>query len=120
MIGRAPRKDIALPVRLMFRDSEKALQAHSLNISQTGMLVLSEEARPSGTLVRFNFSEFEGMGAVIWTRDYEPGVRFLALLGIEFFPLEPYDRWVLDELLDASIRRPPRDQAVALKNESAS
>jgi len=91
-----------MPVRLMFRGSEKALQAHSLNMSLTGMLVLSEEARPPGTLVRFNFSQFEGMAKVIWTRDYRPGIRFLALLGIEFLPLEPHNRKVLEEMLHAS------------------
>ena len=77
-----------------------------MNMSLTGMLVLSEEARAPGTLVRFNFSEFEGMGKVIWTRDYQPGVRFLALLGIEFLPFEPVDRKVLEEKLDASEGRP--------------
>ena len=43
------------------------------------------------------------MGEVVWTRDSEPGVQFLKLLGIKFLPLDPYDRKALDELLYASV-----------------
>ncbi len=67
------------------------------------MLVLAEEARPGGALARFSFREFKGMGEVVWTRDSEPRVQHLKLMGIEFLPLEPYDRTALDELLDASV-----------------
>ncbi len=91
-----------MSVRLMFRDSKKPILGISVNISKKGMLVLAEEDRPVGTLVRFYFAEFEGTGRVIWTRDSEPGVQFLKLMGIEFLPLEPHDRRVLDELLGAS------------------
>ncbi len=101
-VSRAPRKNITMSVRLMFTGGE-VLHGDSLNISKTGMLVLAKDARPVGTSLRFRFPDFQGRGEVIWTRDSEPGVQFLKLLGIEFLALEPYDRWVLDELLDASV-----------------
>ena len=100
MIIRAPRKNLAMPVQLLFGDSESALLAHTVNISKTGMLVLSKEDRPLRALVRFQLAEFKGRGEVVWTRDAEPGVEFLKLMGIDFLPLEPYDRKALDELLD--------------------
>ncbi len=102
LIDRAPRKNIVMSVRLMFRGGD-VLHGDSLNISKTGTLVLTEEARPVGTLLRFRFPSFQGIGQVVWTRDSEPGVQFLKLMGIEFLPLEPHDRKVLDELLDASV-----------------
>ena len=102
MISRAPRKNIVMLVRLTFR-GEEALLGNSSNISETGMLVLAEEARPVGTHLRFQFPEFQGMGQVVWTCESEPGVQFLMLMGIVFLPLEPHDRKVLDELLDASV-----------------
>ena len=102
LISRAPRKNIVMSVRLMFRGGE-VLHGDSLNISKTGMLMLAKEARPVGTPVRFRFPHFQGVGEVVWTREAEPGVQFLMLLGIKFLPLEPYDRKVLDELLDASV-----------------
>ena len=101
MLSRATRVDIATPVRLMFTGGQ-VLLGDSVNISRTGMLVLAKEARPPGTSLRFQFPEFRGMGVIVWTRDSEPGVEFLKLMGIVFLPLEPYDRKVLDELLDAS------------------
>ena len=86
----------------MFRDSEKPILGTSVNISKTGMLVLAEETKSPGTLARFYFARFKGIGRVIWTRDSEPGIEFLNLIAIDFLPLEPDDRKVLDELLGAS------------------
>ena len=93
-----------MSVRLMFRGGE-VLHGDSLNLSKTGMLVLAKEDRPVGTHVRFRFPDFhnfQGMGEIVWTRDSEPGCQFLQLMGIVFLPLEPRDRKVLDELLDAA------------------
>ena len=101
MLSRATRVDIATPVRLMFTGGE-VLLGDSVNISKTGMLVLAKEARPVGTHLRFQFPDFQGMGVIVWTRDAEPAVQFLELMGIVFLPLEPSDRKVLDELLDGS------------------
>ncbi len=102
VISRTPRKDIAVPVRLVFTGGA-ILLGDSVNISNTGMLVLAEEARPVGTHFRFQCPDFKGMGEIVWTRDSEPGVQFLKLLGIKFLPLEPSDRKALDELLDDSV-----------------
>ncbi len=101
MISRAPRKNVAMSVRLKYAEGGSLL-GHSLNISKTGMLVLAKEAKPVGAHLRFRFPTFQGMGEIVWTRETEPAVPFLKLMGIVFLPLEPYDGKVLDELLDAS------------------
>ena len=102
MLSRAARVDIAMSVRLRFREGD-AVPATSVNLSETGMLVLAEDARPVGTHLRFQFPDFQGIGKVVWARESEPGVHFLELMGIEFFPLDRSARKVLEGLLKASV-----------------
>ena len=58
--GPAPRRSVWLPVELSFEHSELRLFGISRNLSQTGMLILSEDPKPPGTPVRFEFEEFAG------------------------------------------------------------
>ena len=95
--SRVSRIDLEMPVELSFDDSEKVFLGHSVNISITGMLVLSEEARPRGTLVRFEFGlRLKGLSEIIWTREAEQGGTFL---GMKFHPLERSARNVLQGLM---------------------
>ena len=97
-IHRATRIDFEMPVELRFEDSEDVVAGRSVNISETGMLVVSPVPSPRGTLVRFEFTHFAGKGAVVWTGDADQGTYW----GIRFHPLTPKARRVLLELLDAS------------------
>lgn len=101
MDERAPRPNIALPVELIFEDSRFTFFAISVNISETGVLLLSEEPRPSGSLIRFEFfPQLNGKGEIIWTREAEEGGT---LLGMKFYPLRHSARNVLMGLLEASV-----------------
>ena len=101
MISRALRIDLEMPVELRFDDSGDVFMGRSVNISETGMHVLSEKARPRGALVRFEFgAQFRGVGEVIWTREAEEGGT---LLGMKFHPLKRRARRVLAGLLQASV-----------------
>ncbi len=85
-------------VELISRESEEAFLAVSVNISETGMLVLSEEPRPRGTPLHFEFHQFGGTGEVIWNREDEDGGM---LLGVRFLALKRRDRKTLNRILEA-------------------
>ena len=97
-IDRAPRVDLEMPVELRSEDSGVVF-GHSVNISETGMLVVSPVPGPRGTLVRFEFTHFAGKGEVIWTGDAEEGMYHL---GIRFVSLKRGARSVLKGLLEAA------------------
>ena len=108
VISRAARVNLEMPVGLMLDDSGHGFLGRSVNVSRTGVLVLSEETKPPGTVVRFKFPEFKGLGEVVWTQESEPGSGFFALLGIKYLDLLLRDRKVLEDLLNA-----PGDAALA-------
>ena len=100
-VDRAPRIDLEMPVELGFGDSAGVVVGRSVNISETGMLVLTEEVRPRGALGWFEFGpRFRGLSEVIWTRGAEGGGT---LLGMRFHPLDRSARKVLEGLLKASV-----------------
>ena len=94
---RAPRVDVELPVELRFFDSGEVFLAISVNVSETGMLILSEESRPRGTLAHFEFRpDLNGTGEVIWTKGAEDGGAYL---GIRFRALKRGARDSLRQLV---------------------
>ena len=100
-VDRAPRIDLEMPVELSFGDSVGVFVGRSVNISETGMLILSDEARERGTLVWFEFGpRFRGLSEIIWTQEAEGGGT---LLGMRFHPLDRAARKVLEGLLKASV-----------------
>jgi c-di-GMP-binding flagellar brake protein YcgR len=94
----APRFDIELPVELTSSDADSPISGASVNISETGMLVLAREARPRGSSVRFQFHAFGGEGEVIWSRDDAGGG---VLLGLRFVSLARQDRRTLQRILES-------------------
>ena len=70
----APRFDIELPVEFCFQDSQKRFLGVSANISETGMLVVSEELTPRDTRLRFDFHSFGGTAEVIWEQGGRRGL----------------------------------------------
>ena len=85
-----------MPVVLWAEDPDTSFTGYSVNLSETGMLVVSEEARPQGSEVRFEISpELKGRCEVVWTRDTEPEGTFL---GMKFRSLRRRARKVLAEL----------------------
>lgn len=97
----APRFDIALPVELTEGRENALFRGVSVNISESGMLVRSEEERPRGTVLSFSFAPFGGTAQVIWIRplasEEEPGT----LLGMKFVSMKRHDRKTLVRMLNA-------------------
>ena len=92
----APRVDLAMPVALWGENPGASFKGYSVNLSETGMLVLSEEARPPGSEVRFEISpELKGRCEIVWRRDSGEDGTFL---GMRFRSLRRAARKVLAEL----------------------
>ena len=66
--ARAPRKDVDFPVELTFDHPDERCFGASVNMSQAGMLVLSDAPQPPGTTITFESAPLSGMGEVVWTR----------------------------------------------------
>ena len=92
----AARFDIELDVRLIPEDSNIEFHGVSKNMSETGVLVLTERQEPRGTRLGLEFPVFKGKGEVIWTRETE---KADALLGMKFVSLSRKDRKSLLSLL---------------------
>ena len=102
----APRFDIELPVEMADPSDGVSFRGVSLNMSESGMLVRSEEERARGTTLRFEFAPFGGTAQVIWTRhvtsdpaarDGEGGI----LLGMKFVSMKRQDKKTLHRILQA-------------------
>jgi c-di-GMP-binding flagellar brake protein YcgR len=100
----APRFDIELPVEMGEPSNGVAFRGVSLNISESGMLVRTEQELPRGTTLRFEFAPFGGTAMVIWARQVprdgrgsEPSV----LLGLKFLAMNRQDKKTLARILQA-------------------
>ena len=97
LVDSDPRINLEMPVELRFEDSARVFLGRTVNISKAGMLVLSEEARPRGTLVHCEFGPgLSGVSEIIWTREAEAGGTFL---GMKFQSLGRGARQILVGLL---------------------
>ena len=91
----APRHFVREPVELRPELHPRQIFAESRNLSETGMLVVSEDPRPPGSVLRFRFYEFGGRAEVVWRRQSEDG----PLLGLRFVEMDPGDRARLRRVL---------------------
>ena len=96
----APSFDVELPVELSSEESGEPFLGVSINLSDTGMLVVADEPQLRGTPLRFDFQQFGGTSEVIWTR--EDKVRGV-LLGMKFLSLKRRDRKTLCRILEAPL-----------------
>lgn len=96
----APRYFVERDVELRFDRSTLRLFGASRNISETGMLIVSEDPKPRGTPVQFLCRDFRGRAEVVWWREGEDG----AFVGLRFTHLEERDREVLRNVLKRAAR----------------
>ena len=92
----SPRYEIDLPVDMRFGRSDLRLFGRTVNMSATGLLILSEDPKPPGTPVHLKLDEFEGWAEVVWQRTAEVGG---ALVGMRFTRMDADDRSKLEDLL---------------------
>ncbi len=92
----APRRFVQEPVELRPERTPRQIFAESRNLSETGMLVVSEDPRPPGTVLRFRFYQFGGWAEVVWRRQSAEG----PLLGLRFVEMDAQDRAQLRRVLN--------------------
>ena len=102
----APRFDIELPVEMADSSDGVSFRGVSLNMSETGMLIRSEQERARGTTLRFEFAPFGGTAQVIWTRQVASDPRVKdggggILLGMKFLSMKRQDKKTLHRILQA-------------------
>ena len=98
----AARYDIELAVRLVPEGSGTELRGMSLNLSESGVLVLTDRLEPNDTRVQTAFQAFTSTSEVVWTREADETGD--VLLGMKSVSLSRKDRKSLLSLL----RNPPR------------
>ncbi len=81
MQARARRNPVDFPIALTFDHPGEGSFATSVNMSKTGMLVLSKRQRPPGTVISFESVPLSGEGKVVWARSGGDGGAFM---GLEF------------------------------------
>lgn len=104
LVHRDARIDLEMPVELRCEDSAYVFLGRSINLSQSGMLVLAGQDRPRGTLVRFEFGlGLSGLAEIIWMGEADAGGT---LLGLKFHSVRRDAR----EILLGLLRMPPHPE----------
>lgn len=80
----APRRIVERHIELRFPGSTLRLFGETRNLSETGMLIVSEDPKAPGTPVQFLLRDFQGEAQVVWRQESEEG----ALLGLRFTYLD--------------------------------
>ena len=105
----ATRAPLGIPIRLQGDDSMDVLEGVCKNISIGGMFIQIDEARPQGSLLRFELplddgASVRGLGEVVWMRPKSAGPGVEAGIGIKFRFLEQQDRQLIFKLVSQYIK----------------
>ena len=118
-----PRVDLRLPVRLRYEQLLDLVEAATVNISESGMLIQTGTIRPVGARFELSITSADGIqlivgvGEVVWSSLNEKGasvstgVRFLYLAASQ--SLELMRRMVAAQRRDQSRRGPSTTQFVS-------
>lgn len=105
----ATRAPLGKPIRLQSDDSMEVIEGICMNISIGGMFIQVGEARPQGTLLRFELpledgASVRGLGEVVWMRSKSAGPGSEPGIGIKFRFLEQRDRQLIYKLVSQYIK----------------
>jgi hypothetical protein len=95
----APRMIVETEVEFASEQSPHLVVGECQNLSETGMLLLTDDPRPPGTRIHFRTERFQGHGLVVWRLEVREGT----LLGIEFTELSSADREAVRRVLRSSV-----------------
>jgi len=102
--ARAPRVGVEASVRFRYASFIEFIQTQSVNISRTGMFIVSNEPAPVGSLIEFDFSLtdgytlLKGLGEVVRTG------RDPAGMGVRFTEVEEESRKLLERIAEVNDR----------------
>lgn len=95
----AARMIVEMEVEFSPERSTHVVGGECQNLSETGMLLLTDDPFPPGTPIRFRSHRFQGRAKVVWRLEVREGT----LLGIEFTELSDADREALRGVIRRSV-----------------
>ena len=95
----APRMLVEMEVEFSSQRSPHLLVGECQNLSESGMLLLTDEPLSPGTPIRFHTERFKGRGVIVWRLEVQEGT----LIGIEFQGLESTQREAVRGVLRRSV-----------------
>lgn len=107
-VGRVP---VEAEVRLRFEDLREFVRECSGNLSLGGMFVSSDQPRPVGTRLRFDFRLtddtpiVQGEGEVAWVRASSPDPQRPSGMGIRFTEVDGMGREIIFKVVDLFIQQ---------------
>lgn len=97
----AARVDIAIPVRLRYESVLDFVETQSMNISRSGMFIVTEAPAPLGSSIEFEFSLTDGFvllhGLAEVVRVAQGGI--VEGMGVRFIDLDPANQAVIDRIV---------------------
>lgn len=102
------RAPLQLPVKLKFDSFGQMLTGFTANVSRGGMFVGGAEARPVGTLIKFELNlapslpPIVGLGEVVWIRLKQRELGLPPGMGVQFRYLDAENQSRLDAALQAA------------------
>jgi len=97
----ANRADLAVPVRLRYDSVLDFVDTQSMNISRTGMFIVTDTPAPLGSMLEFEFSLSDGFvllkGLAEVVRVASGGI--VAGMGLRFVDLDPAYQQVIDRIV---------------------
>ncbi len=105
----ATRAPVGRPIKLQFDDSMDVIEGHCRNVSIGGMFISFDDARPAGSLVRFELeleddTAIRGLGEVVWMRSKNEFGGPESGFGLKFRFLEQRDRQLIFKLVSQHIK----------------
>ncbi len=105
----ATRAPVGRPIKLQFDDSMDVIEGVCRNISIGGMFISYEDARPAGSLVRFELemddeNAIRGLGEVVWMKSRSEFGGPESGFGLKFRFLEQRDRQLIFKLVSQHIK----------------
>ncbi len=107
----APRLPIETSVYLEFEKFSGFITEYSENISEGGMFIKSDEPKPVGSVVSFefrladNFRLIQGLGEVVWVRATSGGPEEPAGMGVRFHEIEQQSRQLIRTMVANHVKR---------------
>lgn len=97
----AARVDIVIPVRLRYESVLDFVETQSMNISRSGMFIVTETPAPLGSSIEFEFSLTDGFvllhGLAEVVRVAQGGI--VEGMGVRFVNLDPANQAVIDRIV---------------------
>src|SRR5262249_46601011 len=105
----SPRAPISVKVNLEFEKFSGFISEYCMNISQGGMFIKTDDIKPIGTVLSFefrlsdNFKLIQGLGEVVWVRGKDGGAEKPKGIGVRFHDIDSKSRELIRTMVNRYI-----------------